>query len=218
MGKNKCGRPSWFKVFLHQKPLIDAIPDEVAGRALKAALLYFDTGEMTEMDSLTGAVFAVLKPHIDEAFDDFRRSVDAGKAGSQKRWNKEGTQDNSPPIASLNNPIGVFREAEADADTDTEEEGEGMADKPPKLAPFSPPSVYDVRAYCDEQGYTTVDPERFVSYYQSINWMVGKSPMTDWKSKVQSWYRSDLDKNGKSCGFESGIDRLARMYSEEFGE
>ena len=38
MGKNKMGRPSWFKLFLHHKSLIDAVPDEVAGRALKAAL------------------------------------------------------------------------------------------------------------------------------------------------------------------------------------
>ena len=81
MGKNKMGRPSWFKLFLHHKSLIDAVPDEVAGRALKAALRYFDTGEVVELDSLAGAVFAALKPHIDEAFEDFRRSVDTGRAG-----------------------------------------------------------------------------------------------------------------------------------------
>ena len=75
MGRNKIGRPVWFKLFLHHKSLIDAVPDEVAGKALKAALRYFDTGEAAELDSLAGAVYAALKPDIDKAFEDCRRCV-----------------------------------------------------------------------------------------------------------------------------------------------
>ena len=101
MGRNKAGRPSWFKLFLHHKSLIDAVPDEVAGRALKAVLRYFDTGEVVELDSLAGAVFAALKPHVDEAFEDFRRSVDTGRAGGQKRWGKETAKGDRPPIGPL---------------------------------------------------------------------------------------------------------------------
>ena len=199
MGKNKMGRPSWFKLFLHHKSLIDAVPDEVAGRALKAALRYFDTGEVVELDSLAGAVFAALKPHIDEAFEDFRRSVDTGRAGGQKRWSKEGAKGDRPPIGPLYHPIGVSTEAdaEAEAEAEGEEEGEGdKADKPPKPAHISPPSVDDVRAYCDKQGYTTIDPERFVSYYAARQWMAGQTAITDWRAAVDSWHRKDMDKNG----------------------
>ena len=66
---------------------------------------------------------------------------------------------------------------------------------------FSPPSVDDVRRFCDEQGYTTIDPERFISFYKSINWMVGNAPMADWRAAVQSWHRKDANndnKNGKT--------------------
>ena len=221
MGKNKMGRPSWFKLFLHHKSLIEAVPDEVAGRALKAALRYFDTGEVVELDSLAGAVFAALKPHIDEAFEDFRRSVDTGRAGGQKRWSKEGAKGDRPPIGPLYHPIGVSTEAEADAEAEGEEEGEGecyRADRPPKPARFSSPSVDDVRAYCDKQGYTTIDPERFISYYAARQWRSGQTAITNWQAAVDSWNRKDINKKGSSGGRESGVDRLARMYKEEFGK
>ena len=220
MGKNKMGRPSWFKLFLHHKSLIDAVPDEVAGRALKAALRYFDTGEVVELDSLAGAVFAALKPDVDSAFADFQATSEKNRQNIQKRWANRGIPSDTSGYHSL--PTDTKNtEEEGEVEEEEEEEGEGecyRAGKPPKPARFSPPSVDDVRAYCNERGYTTIDPERFVSYYQSVNWMVGKVPMVDWRATVQSWHRKDVDKKGSSGGRESGVDRLARLYREEFGE
>ena len=63
-----------------------------------------------------------------------------------------------------------------------EREGEK---KPQKR--FSPPTIEEVRAYITEKGYTDVDPVRFVSFYASKNWMVGKNKMTSWKSSVAGW-------------------------------
>ena len=65
-----------------------------------------------------------------------------------------------------------------------------MADKPPTRHSFSPPSVDDVREYCREKGYN-VDPERFVDYYTSNGWMVGRNRMKDWKSAVRNWDRKN---------------------------
>lgn len=55
---------------------------------------------------------------------------------------------------------------------------------------FRPPTVEEVRAYCDEKGYA-VDPSRFVDFYESKGWMVGKSKMKDWKASVRNWQRSN---------------------------
>ncbi len=51
---------------------------------------------------------------------------------------------------------------------------------------FVKPTVEDVRAYCRERG-NSVDPESFVNFYESKGWMVGKSPMKNWKSAVHTW-------------------------------
>ena len=73
--------------------------------------------------------------------------------------------------------------------------GEGdKADKPPTRPRFSPPSVEDVRTYCMEQGYAAVDPQRFVDYYASNGWMVGKNRMKDWKAAVRGWNSREAEK------------------------
>ena len=61
------------------------------------------------------------------------------------------------------------------------------ADKPHG---FTPPNIQDVRAYCKERG-NKVDPENFLDFYQSKNWMIGKNKMKDWKAAVRTWERSE---------------------------
>lgn len=71
------------------------------------------------------------------------------------------------------------------------------ADKPPRTR-FSPPTVEEVHAYCQEKGYA-IDPQRFVDYYQSNGWRVGKNPMKDWKAAVRNWNskQDGKENNGK---------------------
>lgn len=60
------------------------------------------------------------------------------------------------------------------------------ADEPPKRTRFIPPTVAQVQQYCQEKGYA-IDPQRFIDYYESNGWMVGKNKMKDWKAAVRSW-------------------------------
>lgn len=219
MGKNKTGRPSWFKLFLHHKSLIEAVPDEVAGKALKAALRYFDTGVVADLDSLAGAVFAALKPNIDEAFEDFETTSEKNRKNIQKRWANRGIPNDTTCTTGYHSIPNDTKNAEAEGEADEEGEGEcNRAAKPPKPARFSPPNVDEVRAYCNEQGYSTIDPARFVSYYAARQWKAGQTAITDWRAAADYWHRNDVDKSKNNGGRESGVDRLARLYKEEFGE
>ena len=64
---------------------------------------------------------------------------------------------------------------------------------------FTAPTVDEVKAYCVERG-NSVDPERFVDFYASKGWMVGKSKMKDWKAAVRNWERDSKPKNVDSNG------------------
>ena len=57
---------------------------------------------------------------------------------------------------------------------------------------FQKPTVGEIDAYCKERG-NGVDPQRFFDYYESKGWVVGKSPMKDWKAAVRTWERQDKD-------------------------
>lgn len=71
------------------------------------------------------------------------------------------------------------------------------ADKPPAHRAFIPPTLDEVRTYCKEKGYA-IDPDRFVDYYTSIGWKVGKNHMKDWKAAIRTWERKEKTDNGKT--------------------
>lgn len=54
---------------------------------------------------------------------------------------------------------------------------------------FIPPSAEDVQAYCKERN-NNVDSEKFVDFYSSKGWMVGKNKMKDWKAAVRTWEKN----------------------------
>ena len=66
----------------------------------------------------------------------------------------------------------------------------------PKIQKFIPPTVGEVSAYCRERG-SNVDAERFVDFYTSNGWKVGKNPMKDWRAAVRTWERSSVTLGGK---------------------
>ena len=55
---------------------------------------------------------------------------------------------------------------------------------------FVPPTAEEVRAYCKEIGFE-LDAEKFCDYYAAKGWVVGKSPMKDWKAAVRNWRSSE---------------------------
>lgn len=194
MMAKKSKRPSWFKLWLHHRPLIDAVPDEVAGRAVKAALHYFATGEVMHLGQLETVVFASIKSDIDDAHADYLRDVENGKKGGRPKM----TQEDKPPVRGGNPSAPTVTEGEGEGERDGEEDGKGIkADKPPARSRFSPPTPEEVREYCAEKGYT-LDAERFVDYYISNGWMVGKNRMKDWKAAVRTWSRKETPNNGKT--------------------
>lgn len=57
-----------------------------------------------------------------------------------------------------------------------------------RAARFVPPTIDEVKSYCETR-QNTVSPERFVDFYESKGWMVGKNKMKDWKAAVRNWER-----------------------------
>ena len=58
---------------------------------------------------------------------------------------------------------------------------------------FAVPTVEEVDAYCRERG-NNVDAQRFVDFYASKGWRIGKEPMRDWRACVRTWERNGRDR------------------------
>ena len=103
-------------------------------------------------------------------------------------------QENHPPI--LSNPI-----QSVPIQSDPVEDTGAQSAKPPARTRFSPPSVQEIEEYCTEKGFL-LDAERFVDYYASIGWRVGKNPMKDWRAAVRTWVKKDTPKpEPENCGY-----------------
>lgn len=55
---------------------------------------------------------------------------------------------------------------------------------------FSKPTIQQIADYIKEKGYA-INAERFFDYYESKGWVVGKSPMKDWRAAVRQWATRD---------------------------
>ena len=88
----KESRAAWFPMFRNIRNVVDAVPDENAGAALKAVFAYFDTGELPHnLDPLGYALFLIIKPAVDESIEDYAKAVGRGRRAVIKRWIQEDT-------------------------------------------------------------------------------------------------------------------------------
>lgn len=63
--------------------------------------------------------------------------------------------------------------------------------KPTDIGRIIPPKLEWVKAFCLERK-NQVDPEKFMAYYESNGWRVGKNPMKSWKAAIcGTWERNN---------------------------
>lgn len=74
-----------------------------------------------------------------------------------------------------------------------EEKGREVKEEKNKSARtrFIPPTVEEVREYAGEKGWPLgeFDPDRFHLFYGAKGWMIGRSPMKDWRLAAQKAHR-----------------------------
>ena len=73
--------------------------------------------------------------------------------------------------------------------------------KKPAVAKFAPPTVEEVKAYCQERK-NSINPQAFVDYYDATGWVQGKGkPIKDWKATVRTWENRDMPKRSNGPAY-----------------
>lgn len=67
-------------------------------------------------------------------------------------------------------------------------DSEGECVREEKAKCFYPPTIDEVKQYCEERK-NNIDPMAFIDFYSSKGWMIGKNRMKDWKAAVRTWER-----------------------------
>ena len=82
-----------------------------------------------------------------------------------------------------------LQHATLETEGEGEPKGEKEVEQKPKPKRFVPPTHDQVKQYCRERN-NSVDAERFVDFYASKGWMVGKAKMKDWQASVRTWEKT----------------------------
>lgn len=77
---------------------------------------------------------------------------------------------------------------------------------------FSPPTLLEVEDYCFERK-NTVDASKFIDYYTSNGWKVGKNAMKDWRAAVRTWEKTQNNNNNGNKQ-QNGLDADAKWRAE----
>lgn len=62
-----------------------------------------------------------------------------------------------------------------------------------QVVKFTPPTIDEATDYFGDKAkeknilISHLEPEKFINFYESKNWMVGKNKMKDWKAAVRTW-------------------------------
>ena len=87
-----------------------------------------------------------------------------------------------------------------------------------KNTKFQKPSIEEIRLYCQERN-NSVDPEKFFNFYESKGWVVGKSPMKDWKAAIRTWEKreKEVPQRKRATHKESVLEHNLKVMDQMFG-
>ena len=181
---------------------LELLTDEQRGKLFIALLNYSEYGDLPDFDGALLMAFAFIRMSLDrdaEAWAEKRaKRAEAGRSGGlAKVANASNASSSKQNVANLAVPVSVSVPVPVNVNTPNTSVGRGTADKPPRAARFTPPTVDEVRDYCQERG-SSVDPEKFVDFYSANGWKQGRNkPIVDWKAAVRTWERSDAQQKAQ---------------------
>lgn len=197
-----------FYASFHKAAQALQVPEE-RGALYEAICNYALCGTEPQLSGAVAGMFELIRPNLDAS----RRKAE-NRLGKKQSENKQKTnqQQNEKKREKK-------KESESKSESESEKENEyyvlggaggndsSPADKPPGSQRFTPPSVEDVRAYCEER-HNGIDPQRFVDFYEAKGWMLGKNKMKNWKAAVRTWEQRE---NGKEKEL-SEFDKRTQEY------
>ena len=74
----------------------------------------------------------------------------------------------------------------------------------------APPTLEEIKAYCEEEGLTAMSPEKFFDHYSAKGWHT----IADWKARARIWDREDAEKNQPK---QSELDRIWEKVTHDKG-
>lgn len=180
---------------------VEDLPPEDFKQAVTAIMRYALDGTADDVKGVAKSILIMARPQIDKNNKRYENGTRGGrKLNDNQTITKSEPKCISPkPNENVNDNVNDIKENTL---------------KSVKEKRFAPPNPEDVREYCREKGLS-VDADRFVDFYESKNWYVGKNKMKDWKAAVRNWARSQRQES-TAKGTEKPRNRFDNFQQREY--
>ena len=213
-----------FVLYTDYLPQLQLLSMEQRG-VLFTAIMHYSSGmDLPDMDGMTSMAFSFIKTQIDRDNEKYKQTVEArreaGKRGGRPPGDKANGFSEKQEKAKKANGFSEKQTKAKKPDNDNVNENVNVNDKKEsainstKEKRFTPPTVENVRVYCQESGYV-IDAQRFVDFYESKGWYVGKNKMKDWKAAVRNWARQSGRKEAEPVEHRGTAADFYRQYLED---
>lgn len=172
---------------------VGKLPDEIAGKLFKIVLEYVNDLDPTIDDLLLSVAFEPIKLQLKRDLKKYEGKreqwSDAGKKSAEARRLAKIAADK---LEKLNVTDLTDVENRSTVSTDNVNVNVNVI-KENKQKKFIKPTIQEVRDYCKERK-NSVNPSRFVDFYEAKGWKIGKNTMKDWRSAVRTWEQTPDNK------------------------
>mgnify|MGYP000091923875 FL=1 len=174
---------------------MEALNDAEFGRLTRALLVYSMTGEQLALcgnERFYAKRVMAQEDRFKASYDDISTTRrEAGKAAARWQNGKRifANGKNGKAIVANGKNGNTETNTETKTNTNTQLSNDSKGDIRAKR--FTPPTLAEVQSYVAER-HSPVDPQEFIDFYESKGWMVGKTPMKNWKAacrNAEKWER-----------------------------
>ena len=201
---------TWYRSYYDA---LKELPAEEFRDIVLAVCAYALDGEEPELSGVARAIFTLIRP-----------TLEVGRSKAENRSRAEQTsisaeQTGNSPEQTKNKPEQTRKEKEKEKEREKESENDSYCSPPPPSGPkrFVPPTLAEVQSYV-AQRQSPVDPQGFIDFYASKGWMVGTTPMNDWKAACRNaetwerWSRTEASAPPKKGLAQALTDRQMEKY------
>lgn len=142
-----------------------------------------------EVETLEYSLWKKIERRINAEREKYEEVSEKRRAAAQRRYERTQAENGAAENAQEANDAGINRAEQAEANAEQKERpraDEKARKEKPAQKRFEAPSIEQVKAYCEEKGYS-VNAEHFINYYESNGWRVGRNPMKNWRAAAANW-------------------------------
>lgn len=215
---------TWYRSYYDA---LKEIPAEEFRAIVLAVCAYALDGEEPELSGVARAIFTLIRPTLEvgRSKAENRSRAEQTSLSAEQDSNKREQAENKPEQTENkrkqtdNKPEQTRKEKEKEKEREKESENDSYCSPPPPSGPkrFVPPTLAEVQSYVAER-QSPVDPQGFIDFYESKGWMVGKTPMKDWKAACRNaetwerWSRTKASAPPKKGLAQALTDRQMEKY------